>query len=313
MSEEVNKEFDEAIEDVLGGTSVEEDHSPAPEDGAKESLEANENAVPDTPDETFEPYGEEEYEEYAVEPDSAQDEGVEDKSEGTPDKTDSVPEEKETAPDAGKEALQNEITNYQKRLHDAQAAMHKANEERAKLQKELDELKKKSEPSDGAEEASDADDDDNGDNWFADEKTDNKSAELEGKIKAIEEKQEEFQRDQAIQNWNKEAEAFAKEHEDFNTLVYEKLEPLLDEKSGDQAVLAAYMRWEDKSPAGAYEFAKKFFGIEEKLSGSPQKQEQEAKTLIDPTKGKAGLDRINSADFSEPKRHSGNMIDDVFG
>lgn len=308
MSEEVNKEFDEAIEDVLGGTSVDEDHSPAPEDDAKESLEVNENAVPDETDETFEPYGDEED---AVDTDSTQDEGVEGKSEGTPGKTDSVPEEKETAPDAGKDALQNEITNYQKRLHDAQAAMHKANEERAKLQKELDELKKKLEPSDGAEEASDADDD--GDNWFADEKTDNKSAELEGKIKAIEEKQEEFQRDQAIQNWKKEAESFAKEHEDFNTLVYEKLEPLLDEESGDPAVLAAYIRWGDKSPAGAYKFAKKFFSIEENLSGSPQKQEQEAKASIDPTKGKAGLDRINSADFSEPKRHSGNMIDDVFG
>lgn len=305
MSEEVNKEFDEAIEDVLGGTSVEEDHSPAPEDGAKESLEANENAVPDTPDETFEPYGDEEY---AVDSDSAQDEGVEEKSEGTPDKTDSVPEEKETAPDAGKDASQNEITNYKKRLHDAQAAMHKANEERAKLQKELDELKKKSEP------AEETEDSDGGDNWFADEKPDNKSAEdLESKIKAVEEKQEEFQREQAIQNWNKEAEAFAKEHEDFNTLVYEKLEPLLDEESGDPAVLAAYTRWGDKSPAGAYEFAKKFFGIEEKLSGSPQKQEQEAKASIDPTKGKAGLDRMNSADFSEPKRHSDNMIDDVFG
>ena len=77
--------------------------------------------------------------------------------------------------------------------------------------------------------------------------------------------------------------------------------------------MAAYMRWKDKTPAGAYEFAKKFFGIEEKLSAPPKRNNEEVKPAVDPTKGKAGLDRMNSAEFSEPKRQHSNMIDEVFG
>jgi DNA repair exonuclease SbcCD ATPase subunit len=302
MSEEVNKEFDEMLDDVMGGEPGMADHSPDAEDGEDKSLEAKENAAPET-EEKFEPFGDEEY---AFADDSAQDEGKEEKSEGTPEKTDSEPEEKETAPDAEKVALQEEITNYKKRLHDTQTAMHKANEERAKLQKELDALKNKK------ADTSDSGDDDN---WFKDDPgtADTKAAELESKIEALEEKQEQYQQEQAVNQWKIEAEKFAASHEDFNTLVYEKLEPMLDETTGDPAVLAAYMRWQDKTPAGAYEFAQKFFGIEEKLAVPSAKNDEEAKPAVDPTKGKAGLDRINSAEFSEPKRQHSNMIDEVFG
>lgn len=306
MSEEVNKEFDEMLEDVMGGEPEMADYSPEAADGAGKSLEAKENAAPEA-EEKFEPFGDEEY---AFADDSAQDEGKEEKSDGAPEKTDSEPEEKETVPDAEKVALQEEITNYKKRLHDTQSAMHKANEEKAKLQKELDALKNKK------ADTSDSGDDDN---WFAEDsgkkkKADNgKTAELESKIEALEEKQEQYQQEQAVNQWRSEAGKFAASHEDFNTLVYEKLEPMLDETTGDPAVLAAYMRWQDKTPAGAYEFAKKFFGIEEKLTAPPEKKNEEVKTAVDPTKGKAGLDRINSAEFSEPKRQHSNMIDEVFG
>ena len=307
MSEELNKEIDEILEDVLGGNSVMEDHSPALEEDGNESLEETGNAAPEAAAETFDPSGDEE--ETAVD-DSARDEGTEEKSESTPaEKADSVPVEKGTVPDAEQVSLQEEISNYKKRLHDTQEAMHKANEERAKLQKELEELRNKK-----AEPAEESEDSDGGDNWFAEEKETDKvtTADLESKMKELEEKQEKFQQEQAMHAWQKEADAFAKGHEDFNTLVYEKLEPLLDEESGDPAVLAAYMRWQDKSPAGAYAFAKKMFRPEESTAESPH-EEKEAKASIDPTTGKAGLDRINSADFSEPKRQAGNMIDDVFG
>lgn len=304
MSEEVNKEFDEMLEDVMGGVLDVEDLSPDTEDGEDKSLEAKENAAPEA-EETFEPFGEEEY---TFADDSAHDEGKEEKPDGTPEKTDSEPEAKEPVPDAEKIALQEKIANYEKRLHDTQSAMHKANEERAKLQKELDALKNKK-----------ADNPDSGDddNWFKDDSdtdaADGKTAELESKIEALENQQKQYQQDQVVNQWKAEADKFAASHEDFNNLVYEKLEPMLDETSGDPAVLAAYMRWQDKTPAGAYEFAKKFFGIEEKLTAPQNKNDKEVKPATDPTKGKAGLDRINSAEFSEPKRQSSNMIDEVFG
>lgn len=299
MSEELNKEFDEMLDDVMGGILDVEDHSPDAEDSEEKSLEAEE--APDA-DETFEPYGEEE------EPadDSAEEDGKKEEAPGTPEKTDSVPEQEAPDPDEEKTALQKEIDNYKKRLHDTQNAMHRANEEKAELQKELDELKKQKTSGENDDE-----------NWFKDEDgVDEKSADLESKIEAIEDKQEQFQREQAFNQWKMEADKFASTHEDFNDLVYEKLEPLLNEVTGDPAVLANYMKWQDKSPAGAYEFAKRYFGIEEKLhakSGVPVQEEKEVKPEIDPTKGKAGLDRLNSAEFAEPKRVHSNMIDEVFG
>lgn len=301
MSEKENKEFDEMLDDVMGGILDVNDLSPDPDGDEENSLEANENAAPESK-ETFDPYGEEED---SFDDDSAQDDGKDKKADGTPDKTDSEPKAKETSPDAEKAALQEKITNYEKRLHDTQSAMHKANEERAKLQKELDELKKKNaQPAEGGDE-----------NWFSEEDSlpDKKSAELESKIENLEKQQKQFQEEQAIQKWLDEADAFAKDHEDFDALVSDKLNPLLDEQTGDPAVWAAYKRWPDKSPAGAYEFAKKLFSVENKSAETPEPKEQEAKRTVDPTKGKAGLDRINSADFSDSPRYSRNMIDEVFG
>lgn len=297
MSEEKDKAFDEMLDDVMGGPAEAEDHSPEQSGTADKSLGA-ENDAPKAED-TFDPYGEE-YNSFAD--DSAQAEAEEVKQDGTPEKTDSVPEEKTTEADAEKIALQEKLANFEKRLHDTQTAMHKANEARAKLEKELEALKKKPE---GPEEGDD--------NWFKDNDTDDaddgKTAELQGKIDALEEQQKQYQQEQAMQKWNLEAEKVMAEHEDFQTLVYEKLEPLLDEENGDPAVLAAYTRWKDKTPAGAYAFAKKMFSVESPETGT----KQEARHTADPTKGKAGLDRMNSADFSEPKRQSGNMIDEVFG
>lgn len=301
MSEKESKEFDEMLDDVMGGILDVNDLSPDSDSDEENSLEANENAAPESK-ETFDPYGDEEE---SFDDDSAPDDGKEEKTDGTPEKTDSVPKENETSPDAEKAALQEKITNYEKRLHDTQSAMHKANEERAKLQKELDELKKKNAPPAG----------DGEDNWFSaeDDLSDKKSAELASKIENLEKQQKQFREEQAIQKWLAEADAFAKEHEDFDALVSDKLNPLLDEENGDPAVWAAYQRWPDKSPAGAYEFAKTLFAVENKPAGEPEQKEQEVKRTADPTKGKAGLDRINSADFSDSPRYSRNMIDEVFG
>ena len=299
MSEEMNKEFEEMLDDVMGGILDVEDHSPDDDSNTEKSLGAENDAAPEA-EEEFDPEGEG----GTFADDSAQDEGKVKKEEGTPEKSDSVPEEKETVPDAEKTALQEELANYKKRLHDTQSAMHKANDERAKLQKELDALKKKKD-ADGEEE-----------DWFKDDSGNDKAAELESKIEAIEEKQEKYQQEQAVSQWMAEAKEVAKKHEDFNALVFEKLEPLLDENTGDPAMLVAYMRWQDKSPAGAYEFAKRVFGTEEKLNKAdtpPAEVKDDAKPLKDPSKGKAGLDRMNSAEFSESKRTSGNMIDEVFG
>lgn len=296
MLEEANKEFDEMLNDVMGG-ATESDHSPEQSTATDNSL-----ATEDAPEEkeTFIPYGDEEDNSFSD--DSAEQEA--EKKEDAPAEADSAQEKESPPPDAEKVALQEKVTNYEKRLQDTQRAMHKANEERAKLQKELDALKQQK-----AEKGDD-------DNWFAeDKKNDSKTEELESKINALEEKQKSIQQEQALNKWLEEADDVAKKHPDFNELVFEKLEPLLDETTGDPAVLAAYTKWQDKTPSGAYEFARRYFRAEqapaEKAGDSNNKTKAEQHK--DPTTGKAGLDRINSAEFAEPKRQHGNLIDEVFG
>lgn len=292
MLEDVGKDFEEMLDDVMGGS---ESHSPETEEAAENSLKAD-----DAPEEkeVFEPYGEDEN---SFSDDSAQEQEQPEEKTDAPEKTDSAPVKEEVVPDAEKIALQEKVTNYETRLRDTQRAMHKANEERAKLQKELDALKKKN-----------MDDESSGDdNWFADD-TDvekDKNAELESKIEALEKQQEDFRQEQAVARWKKEAAAVEEKFPDYEELVYKKLEPLLDQESGDPAVLAAYMKWHDKTPAGAYEFARRYFAVERAETPATET----AKPVPDPTKGKAGLDRLNSADFADAPPRAGNMIDEVFG
>jgi chromosome segregation ATPase len=287
MPEEQNRELDNMLDEMMGGNS----HSPETE--STETVPEAEEAPEEK--ETFEPFGEEEY---TFTEDSAEtEEESGEKKEDAPAEADSAKEKENTDFEAEKAALQKEIANYEKRLHDTQSAMHKATEERNKLQKELDALKNKGESTN-----------DDDDDWFGNDGNE-KTAELEEKITNLEEQQKQLKEEQALQEWNKEAAKIISEHDDFEELVYKKLEPLLNEESGDPAVLAAYMRWKDKTPAGAYEFAKRVFGVE-----TPEKETKtEAVTEKDPTKGKAGLDRINSAEFAEVERKTGNMIEEVFG
>ena len=308
MSENMNNELNAAVDDLMGGEAVKPDHSPEDaKDTADQSLEAK--TAPE--DDVFDPYGGDEYGFFADSVEKEKEEAEDKKApESAPEeKADSAPEAKEAVPNPEIVALQEEIANYKKRLHDTQKAMHEANASRAELQKQLDSLKQ--------EDKKDGDDED----WFNEsdsksvEKFEKELAEVKRQSDDLKNQQERYQQELQQQKWMKEAEALAKEHEDFETLVYEKLEPLMDEETGDPMIRALYMQQEDKSPAGAYAFAKKLFGLKAQLSGEVPKEEnaKEAEASKDPARGKAGLDRINSADFPEEKRRSKNMIDEVFG
>jgi DNA repair exonuclease SbcCD ATPase subunit len=281
MSEN-SKDFDELLDDVMGGT----DHSPETETEALKDQQA-ENA-PEK--EEFNPYHDEDSNTYF---DDSAEESPEGQSANAPAKEDSA---QEVEQDEEKEALKRELANYEKRLHDTQRAMHEANTKRAELQKELDSIRSKQKSDD---------------NWFSDADNDaeDKTAELQEKISDLESRQEQIQQELKIDQWVNEAQKLASEITDYKELVFDKLEPMLDETTGDPALVAAYTKWADKSPKGAYEFAKRFFGYQERLE-NPGNSQRAAK---DPSRGKAGLDRINSADFAEPDRRSRNVIEDLFG
>lgn len=230
-----------------------------------------------------------------------------------PSQEDSAPQADETYYAAEIASLKKENENWKKRFHDTQKAMHKANTERAELQKQLEAAQKRKE-------------EDNGDDdWFSDsdsETGDNDDSEIQEVKKNIEEiknRQQEYQQELARKQWLDEAEKFSEEYDDFEELVYDKLEPLLDETTGDPMVRTLYLQHADKTPAGAYEFAKKFFQYQERLkanSDAGKKQTEETKEVPktnQQARGKAGLDRMNSAEFPEERKPYRNMVDEVFG
>lgn len=278
MSEEASNEFEELVESMMGG----EDHSPEADTGTEKTLEEN-TAAPE-----------------AEADDSALDEGS-GGADDAPEK-DSASDKQEAEPDADIVALRAEIANYEKRLHDTQKAMHQAKAEKADLQKQLDAFK--------TDTSGKGDDD-----WFASD-GEKETAGLRAEIKDLNEKQKNLEQDMARERWMSEAERESAKHDDFEDVVFKKLEPLLDETSGDPRIRALYMQEPDKSPAGAYKFAKKLPMLFSVLDGkgleSPGRNEN-LKPAPDPTKGKAGLDRINSADFAEKKAPAKNMIEEVFG
>lgn len=303
MSENEINDLDGVLNEVIGGEPGTADHSQENVSETEKSLEADKPAPPETK-EVFDPYGEDEN---SFVEDSGRDEGEKDKVESEPPvKGDSPPENKDNAPDAEMAALRKELANYEKRLHDTQKAMHEAKAERAAMQKELEELRKK--PSDGKE----GDDD-----WFGNDKSP-QSADVEEKIKGLEQQQEQIQQDMLKQQWLNDASSFAATHTDFNELVYKKLEPLLDEQTGDPRIRAIYLTQEDRSPAAAYEFARKLPGLLAVLDGKqevPESKEQvaEPESSDTPVRGKDGLDRFASADFPESRPKVGNLVDEVFG
>lgn len=302
MSESLlNGEMDEWIDDLMGG---EENPQHSPDENVKASTEQTESkASAPEEKEDFTPYS---GDDYSFTSDSAE-ETEKTPDDGAPEK-ESAPETKEEEPVPDINALQQEIANYKKRLHDTQKAMHEANTQKAELQKELDSIRQRS--------TKKGDDDDN---WFSDDtdedagKIEKELAEIRAKSETLETRQEEYQQELRRQQWVKDAEKVAAEKEDFVQLVYEKLEPMLDEETGDPMVRALYMQQEDKTPAGAYEFAKKLFGMKEKLSGTPETKTTVAEKPQRDVRGKAGLDRMNSAEFAESPRSYTNMVDEVFG
>jgi chromosome segregation ATPase len=307
MSEQVNSEFEAAVEELLGG-EVKPDHSPETDNKAEKSPETPNPHAPET-EEEFIPYGGDEYGLYS---DSAEPQKQEKEPESAPEKEDSAPPAKEPEPAPDVAALQEEIANYKKRLHDTQKAMHEANTAKAELQKQLDSLKK------------DEKKDDDDDNWFADDddketvgKIEKELAEVKQQSEELKNQQQEYQQELRRQQWLKDADELSKQHSDFDNLVYERLEPLLDETTGDPMIRALYMKQEDRSPAGAYEFAKKLFGYQDKLDGKgqvpPAEEKNEVEKKEDQARGKAGLDRMNSADFAEDKKRNRNVIEDIFG
>lgn len=110
-AEQLNKDFEDVIDSVLGGMPEEANHSPENKDDVANNPETD---------------GEKE-----------------NAPEASPEADDSA-EKKE--PDVA--AMQAEINNLNKRLHDTQSAMHKATEERSRLEKELNDLKAKKEDED---------------------------------------------------------------------------------------------------------------------------------------------------------------------
>ena len=301
MSEKENNSLDAALDEVMGGTFGEEkDHSPEPEETVEKQAEQEVSTAPET-EEVFDPFEDD----AAFVDDSAKKEHEkEEKTESAPDTKDSAQEDEALKKrEEETEALKKEIANYEKRLRDTQKAMHEANTERAKLQKELDSIRNNKKES-------------GDDNWF--DTGDEKTVQLENKLKDLESKQEQFQQDLVVEQWIAEAKKFSAQHEDFEDLVFNKLEPMLDDQTGDQALIAAYTKWQDKSPAGAYEFAKRFFGYNDRINGKaetsvPTQKTTEAGKSIDPFSGKAGLDRINSAEFAETRRIPKDMVEELFG
>lgn len=228
---------------------------------------------------------------------------------------DSKPEEKPAEEDhsaAEVERLKGEIETLNKRLHDTQASFHRVSEERAAMQRELDELKKREE----------GDDD-----WFSQEDAQRKQ-ELEAEIskadKALDENKsalEDARLKAAEITWDIAAAPVAAKHKDFEELVYDFLGAKLDAQNGDPIIRAAWQKEADKSPAKAYDFAKRL-KLQEEILKDPDAYKKRLREEIlnekggsgssTPT-GKQGLDMVNSASPPPASPESiGSFVDSVF-
>ena len=286
MSENANNAPEEAegsaVDFALGG---EESHSPE---------QAPKNTPPAEPEQT------------PVETDHAPEDG-EETPESTPDSA-NKPEATTAAepPKKSVEELEQENAILRKRVSDTQRAMHEATTERAKLQKELDELKAKEE-----------DDDD----WFGEDDKARKE-ELEGQLKASDEKIDSLNQEAALAAWDAAAAPVIAEHPDFNELVYGKLAPKIDAEKGDPEIRALWEAEADKSPANAYKFAKNLDDIVLQRRDPAAYREKVRKEVEEEYKknhggevtGKEGLDLMNSADtpVGAPDPGGESAVDYVF-
>lgn len=300
------------VDAVFGGEETPHSQDDAKNEtgtGAETSTTNDDAEIPsdETSDDSIEDDGEEELE------DDSGDE-VDDEKESAP-KT--KPAEKTEEVDSAK--LKQEVENLQKRLHDTQAAMHKATTERSALQKELDELKAKKE---------------NEDDWFSEDDT-AREKELESSLKKADEdiarqqaEQDDLKKQEAVSVWDAAAAPVIKAHPDFENVMYEKFAPLLDPKTGNQQVIKEWGELKDKSPASAYEFAKKQLDIIEfqrdpaaykanllKAKQNNNNSEDEFDYDPDEPTGKDGLDMLNSENngTESPPEWNGSFVDALFG
>lgn len=234
-----------------------------------------------------------------------------------PKKDEAVPEEKK-APEAGVEKTK-EVENLEKRFHDTQKAYHEKTEEVKRLERELLEARNQKSTSEES------------DSWFEDEGDDKKSKADADKRRSeeIDSKLQHMKNELTIALWEQEARFVRKEHPDFNEVVFDKLSPLLDETTGDAFVKSLWAKETDKSPANAYNFAKRVFDQREMLNDPEAYKEklraeieEEARTKASspatekkhPT-GKTGLDMISSAipEVKEKNTNaSGSFVGAVF-
>ena len=217
---------------------------------------------------------------------------------------------------------QYEINNLHKRLHDTQKAMHEATSRASALQKRLDDLEK-SKKEKSLENTED-------DNWFSDSE-DKAVAEIRQELSDIKKEndnlslqQQDIQQQANLTAWHQAAAPLRQQYADFDELVYEKLEPLLDEKTGDARIRELYMQQQDRSPAGAYKFAKSLPMIREILD-NPESFHQKMHTLEEATKikkeepvrrtqGRDAMRMVPSADFAESSQgRTRSLVDEVFG
>ena len=282
MSEVIENEAS-LVESMLGGENHSQDES---QDLAQEAVKDVGQPTVDVP----EWLSDDDNVPFEMPEDSAPIEEVEQKAEKEPE-----PESPELI------AARQEIANLNQRLHDTQHAMHQATEQRSQLQKQLESLKKAQ--------------DEESDDWFGEdndtETTDKPNEELakvESQLKETDKTMTELEAQRAdidskaaLAVWDVAAAEVKKHHPDFDEVVYDKFAPLIDDQGGDPLVKSLWASQEDKSPAGAYDFAK---NLEDKLmafrdpAGYRQKLLDELKGSSNESrqpKGKQGLDMVNSA------------------
>jgi DNA repair exonuclease SbcCD ATPase subunit len=330
MSEEnVVVEDESLIDSVFSGGDENVNHSPEAENKAEASPESKAPESTAEAEEVFDPYGDDDDTAETFDDDSAKEGKTEEEKteQEAPALSDSADGKGEKAPEASEADHAKEIANLNKRLHDTQAAMHKATAKAAELQKKLEALEQKK----AKAENTDDDADDEEDDWFSDpdekevDALKKELSEIQQDNKDLESQQQELQQQANLAAWHQAAASVRAAHADFDELVYDKLEPLLDPENGDARIRELYMQQKDRTPAGAYKFAKslpmileilenpeafhaKMHSFEEKVNQAPLKVDSTRKN------NKAALDMVNSAEFADnSKTASVSLVDAVFG
>jgi chromosome segregation ATPase len=318
MSEEVFAGDNESIIDRMFG----EEKTETPHSRTEEKLDATNDPAP-APEaekslETFDPYDDGSDEDFA-------DDSAEEKAEKedvkadkeAPAPADSAEEKEAQAPQRTAEDYEQEIAKLNKRLHDTQKAYHERSEKASSLEKRIAELENKK---------SDTNEED--DNWFSeDDKKEVASlkqelSEIKKENEAFGEQQQEIQQQANLAAWHQAAASVREKHADFDELVYDKLEPMLDEEKGDPRIRALYLQQMDKTPEGAYKFAKNLSlllelldnpeGFEARVANNATKKENATPEPPRTVQGKEALRNLPSADYAEENTFRTDSLVDKF-